>query len=596
MNFIRRLAASFGTLFNSHSQALIKRLLTDQGAKHWKGYASAFVMMVLIAATTSLSAWIMGSIVNKIFIQKRLESVWLIGGAILVIYVIKGLATYGQQVTLARIANNIVADIQKRIFDQMLTMKLALYNASHSTEFIARQSFIGQSASNVLNLLITALARDLMTIIGLAAVMASQDAPLALFTLIIVPVAVVGVRGIGFRIRRVMETEFQGFAAIMESLQETAQGIRVVKAFNLEPHMRSRQAAAIDSLESASNKLVAVSSRTSPLMESLGGIAVAGVVIYGGLRVIVNGQQPGSFFAFITSLLLIYEPIKRIARLHVDLTSSLFGVGMLYDFLDRDPGERELPSEPKLKVSGGKIEFKNVTFGYHPAQPVLNCISFVAEPGKTTALVGRSGGGKSTIMSLILRYYELDSGEIYIDDQNIAQMSRSSVRQNIGYVSQENFLFKGSVRENIALGRPGASGEEIIAAGKAAFAHDFIMSFDAGYDTPCGEHGMQLSGGQRQRIAIARAFLKDAPVILLDEATSALDSESERAIQEALKRLCEGRTTLVIAHRLSTVVNADVIYMIDKGELIERGSHMELMEKGGQYYHIAASQFPKEAI
>ena len=287
--------------------------------------------------------------------------------------------------------------------------------------------------------------------------------------------------------------------------------------------MRERQGQAIKGFEAAANKLARVSSRTSPIMESLGGFAIAAVVLYSGYTVIMRGNPPGSLFSFITSVIMLYEPMKRVARLHVDLSSSLFGVGMLYDFLDEGDFEEDPPGARDLVVTEGRIEFRNVVFGYRPEERVLHAVSFVAEAGRTMALVGRSGGGKSTVMSLILRLYDVESGQILCDGVDIATVTRRSLRRQIGYVAQENFLFKGSVRDNIALGRPGASEEEIVAAAKAAYAHDFIMSFERGYDTPCGEHGMQLSGGQRQRIAIARAFLKDAPIILLDEATSALE-------------------------------------------------------------------------
>jgi ATP-binding cassette subfamily B protein len=591
----RRALGRLGSYFDAPAATLFKRLLTDQGFKHWKGYALSFAMLGVVALTTALSAWIIGSVVNNVFVKKDVAAVWGITLAIVVIYTVKGLATYSNQVTLSRIANAIVADIQKRIFDQMLRMKIASYSKSHSTEFIARQSFIGQSASTALNLVITTGGRDLLTLVGLVVVMVLRDPLLAAIALVFVPVAAFTVRKIGASVRKIMANEFQGAMTIMESLQETAQGIRVVKAFTLESFMRERQARGIESFQRAANRLAAVSSRTSPLMESLAGFAIAGVVLYGGMRVIYSGQTPGALFSFITSVIMSYEPMKRLASFHVNFTSALFGVGMLYDFLDQPDEERESPDEPELAVTAGRLEFRGVSFGYRPEEPVLRDISFVAEPGKTTALVGRSGGGKSTIMSLILRFYDVHAGEILIDGQSAAEVKRSSLRRQIGYVSQENFLFKGSVRDNIAMGRPGASDEEIVAAAKAAYAHDFIVGFERGYDTPCGENGLQLSGGQRQRIAIARAFLKDAPIILLDEATSALDSESEQAIQKALHTLCEGRTTLVIAHRLSTVANADEICVIDRGQLVERGQHAELMAKGDTYYHIAKSQFPRDA-
>ncbi|MBV9287341.1 MAG: ABC transporter ATP-binding protein [Hyphomicrobiales bacterium] len=584
-----------GSFLSAPSNATLRRLLLDQGPKHWKGYVFAFAMMGLIALTTSLSAWIIGKIVDRIFVARDLKAVWEITAAIVVIYTVKGLATYGQQVVLSRVANSIVADIQRRIFDQMLRMKVAYYSKSHSSEFIARQAFIAQSASTVLNLIITTLSRDLLTIVGLVIVMVSQDPLLSVLAMMFVPLAAVGVRRIGNRVRGIMASEFQGAMQMMESLQETAQGIRIVKAFTLENFMRERQVSAIEGFRKAANKLARVSSRTSPIMESLGGFAIAAVVLYSGFTVIIRGNAPGSLFSFITSVIMLYEPMKRVARLHVDLSAALLGVDMLYGFLDAREFEEDAPSAGELAVTAGRIEFRDVVFGYRPEEGVLHSISFVAEAGSTTALVGRSGGGKSTVMNLILRLYEIESGEILIDGVDIAGVTRQSLRQQIAYVAQENFLFKGSVRDNIAMGRPGASEAEIVAAAKAAYAHDFIMAFERGYDTPCGEHGMQLSGGQRQRIAIARAFLKDAPIILLDEATSALDSESEQAIQKALRTLCQGRTTLVIAHRLSTVAKADEICVVDRGRIVERGRHGELLAQGRTYSHIAQTQFPADA-
>ncbi len=595
MSLWRRVRDPILSFLNAPSNATLRRLLADQGVKHWKGYVFAFGMMGLIAVTTALSAWIIGRIVDKIFVGRDLTAVWEITAAIITIYAVKGFATYGQQVSLSRIANSIVADVQTRIFDKMLRMKVSYYSRSHSSEFIARQAFIAQSASSVLNLLITTVSRDALTIVGLVVVMVSQDPLLSLIALMFVPLAAFGVRKIGLRVRGIMATEFQGAMQMMESLQETAQGVRIVKAFTLENFMRARQGAAIRSFETAANKLASVSSRTSPIMESLGGFAIAAVVLYSGYTVIIKGNAPGSLFSFITSVIMLYEPMKRVARFHVDLSSSLFGVNMLYDFLDAPEFEEDPPGAVPLEVKGGRIEFREVVFGYRPEERVLHSVSFVAEAGKTTALVGRSGGGKSTVMSLILRLYDIESGTILCDGVDIANATRESVRSQIGYVAQENFLFKGSVRDNIAMGRPGATEDEIVAASKAAYAHDFIMDFERGYDTPCGEHGMQLSGGQRQRIAIARAFLKDAPIILLDEATSALDSESEQAIQKALHTLCEGRTTIVIAHRLSTVAQADEICVIDHGRIVERGRHRDLLAQGHTYTLIARTQFPADA-
>ena len=572
------------------SFALIGRLLREQGARHWRGYAFAFLCMAAMAASTASSAWVMKDVIDKVFIAKNMTALWQIAAFLVFVSVVKGFSAYGQQVALARVANAIVADVQRRVFDKMLSMTVGFFSTRHSTDFIARQSFIAQSSSSALNVVITALSRDTLTLLGLVTVMVAQDPLMAALALIFMPIAVISTRKLAVRVRKIMSSEFTGFAQIMESMQEAVQGIRIVKAFTLEKQMSARQAESIGKLEKAANKLAAVSARSSPMMEALGGLAIAVVIIYGGLRVIVDGQAPGAFFSFITAVLLAYEPAKRLARMHVDLNAALMGVAMLYEFLDEKEVEPHLYEGEAIEVPRGEIEFRDVRFAYRSGEPVLRGLSFVAEAGKTTALVGRSGGGKSTVMSLLLQYWDVEGGKILVDGQDINAVSRASLRRQIAYVSQDTYLFSGTIRDNIAIGRQGATEEEILAAAKAAHAHEFIEKFDSGYDTKAGEQGMQLSGGQRQRIAIARAFLKNAPILLLDEATSALDTESERAVQDALTRLREGRTTLVIAHRLSTIRSADKICVIAEGGVLEQGPHQQLMDKAGVYALLNEAQ------
>src|SRR5262249_8306240 len=306
-------------------------------------------------------------------------------------------------------------------------------------------------------------------------------------------------------------------------------------------------------------------------MEALGGFAIAGALVYVGFRVIETGATPGQFFSFLAAFMLAYEPAKRLARLNIDLNSGLVGVRILFDVIDHPPTEAPDDDKPPLKLTNARLELANVQFGYRAGERVMRNLSFAAEPGNVSALGGPSGGGKSTIFNLILRFYEVDAGAIIIDAQRTADVSRHSLRAQIAYVGQDVFLFRGSVRDNIALGRPGATEAEIVAAARAACAHDFITAFPNGYDTPVGEHGLRVAGGGRQRIAVARALLKDAPIILLDEATASLDSESERQVQLAIEHLCQGRTTLVIAHRLHTVVDADRIFVIEDGAVAESG-------------------------
>jgi subfamily B ATP-binding cassette protein MsbA len=414
-------------------------------------------------------------------------------------------------------------------------------------------------------------------------VMVWQDPLMSFFSFVVAPPAFFVLRKMIRRIYSIARSQFHGNTQVVETLQETLQGIRIVKAFTLEDIMRERFDRNVASVEHEANKMARVSNRASPLMETLGGCAIAIALVYAGYRVVVAGATPGQFFSFITAFLLAYEPAKRLARLNIELNSGLVGVRILFELIDGVPSEPNDEQKPALQIKTPRVVFDDVHFAYRGDEAVLRGMSFVAEAGKLTALVGPSGGGKTTIFNLIMRFYDFERGKILIDEQDITQVSRRSLRQHIAYVGQDVFLFRGSIRENIAFGKPGASEDEIVAAARGAYAHDFIMSFPRDYDTPVGEHGLQLSGGQRQRIAIARALIKNAPVILLDEATAALDSESELQVREAMEHLSRGRTTLAVAHRLHTVAHADRIYVVEDGQAVESGRHDELLRKGGRY-------------
>ena len=495
----------------------------------------------------------------------------------------RGAALYGQAVLLSRVGNRISAANQRRMFDRLLSKNLGFFTDRHSSEFTARLHAGANAATQVLALLILAAGRDFMTLAGLIVVMVVQDPILFFVTLIVFPPAMFLLRKMVRRIRSIAHAQFTGGTRIVETMQETLQGLRTVKAFTLEDKMRARFDSNVGEVEHEANKWARVANRTSPLMETLGGFAIAAAIVYGGYRVIQLGSTPGEFFSFLAAFLLANEPAKRLARLNLEVNSNLVGVRVLFEIIDSPASEPADDGKPPLKVTDARVEFRDVKFAYRPGEPVLRGMSFMAEPGKVTALVGASGGGKSTVLNLILRLYEANSGTILIDGQDIAAASRRSLRQQTAYVGQDVFLFRGTIRENIGYGRPDASEAEIVAAAKAAHAHDFITDFPQGYDTPVGEHGLQLSGGQRQRVAIARALIKDAPLILLDEATASLDSESEHHVQEAIAELCKGRTTLVIAHRLSTVVHSDTILVVENGVVCESGRHDELLRRGGRY-------------
>jgi subfamily B ATP-binding cassette protein MsbA len=574
---------------------IVRRLLADNAYQHRRRYAIAFVLMALAGAATSAIAYLFGTIINQAYTNRDFPAVVALGFVAFLLFATKGGATYGSAVLMSRIGARIVADNQRRMFDKLLNEGLRFFDNRHSSEFIARLTTGAYAANSVINLLIVSVGRDLLTLIGLVVVMVIQDPIMSTLGLVVMPPALLFLRKLIRRIRNIARSQFTGGARIIETMQEMVQGVRVVKAFTLEAQMRRRFEESVGEVERESVKMARVANRSSPLMETLGGLAVAGATVYCGYRVIHTGAAPGEFFSFMAAFLLAYEPAKRLSRLNIDLNSQLVGVRVLFEILDSPATEPLDDHLPPLKLTTARVEFDKVAFSYRPDEPVLRAMSFVAEPGKVTALVGPSGGGKSTVLNLLLRYYEIESGAITIDGQDIAGVSRRSLRRQIGLVGQNVHLFAGSIGDNIAIGKDGATEAEIVAAARAAHAHEFIMNFPDGYATEVGEHGVALSGGQRQRIAIARALIKNAPIILLDEATAALDSESEKLVQQAIAELCRGRTTIVVAHRLATIMHADRILVIENGGIAETGRHDDLLRLGGRYASFHRLQLQHEA-
>jgi ATP-binding cassette subfamily B protein len=463
-----------------------------------------------------------------------------------------------------------------------------------SSELLTRVSKASTAAREVMNLLLTRV-QDVFTGIALVYAMFKLDWRLTCAALFIVgPVSLV----LGYiirRVRKISRSQYRNLAQVISAFQEAIIGSKLIKSYNLEPSMHDRFESAIGNVENLSNKLTSVSARTSPVMEFIGGIAVAIIVFYGGYRNLVLGQSADSLIAFLTALLLAYEPLKRIAKMNVQIHTALVGVEMLYKVLDADHSIKDAPDAKPLHLSNGVISLHGVSFGYRPGQPVIHDVSLSCMGGQVTALVGPSGSGKSTVLNLIEHFYQPDAGHIEIDGQDITGLKTSSLRESMSLVSQDTFLFSDTLRNNIRFARPDATDEEVEAAAKAAFAHDFILEQPQGYDTQVGENGGNLSGGQRQRISIARAFLKNAPILLLDEATSALDSESEHKIQAAFDELMKGRTTIVIAHRFSTIRNASMIHVMRDGRVAASGSHEELMrDPKGLYAHLYRLQFQEE--
>jgi ATP-binding cassette subfamily B protein len=557
--------------------AVIRRIISENGREYAWHYAGAVLCLVSIAATTAFAAWVMRDVVDEIFYRQRSDLIVLICVAIIVAFAIRGMATYGQSVILAKVGNNLVARYQKRIFDHLMKLDIGFFTEMRSGRLAAQ---INQNVGGIRDLLgttLTAIARDLVSLVALVGVMIIQDPVLSMIALLIGPPLVFTVNYLMRRLRGVTRQAVEINSRLIGAMQEATQGVAVVKAFTMEEQLSRRMSKLIATAEVRSNKIARVSERLTPIAEMLAGFAIAGVIAYAGYRATYGGQLPGAVFSFITALLLAYDPARRLARVQVGLERSLVNARMIYEILDLEPQQGDEPGAPALEVEKGEVRFNEVSFAYSENLPVLYGVDFVAEAGKTTAIVGASGAGKSTLTALLERFYDVDGGSIEIDGQDISKVTKQSLREQIAYVSQQPYLFEGTIRDNIRYGRESATDAEIEQAAQLAAADEFIRQQPRGYDTLVGENGVTLSGGQRQRISIARAIVRQAPILLLDEATSSLDNESEARVQDALATVMEGRTTIVIAHRLSTVVNADRIVVLEQGRLVEEGTHQSLL-------------------
>ena len=578
--------------FPALKDKLLWRLVRTNLHEQRKLYGISIAAMVVVAAMTSSVAWIMRYIVDAMTIPDNQGIVFMVALAVAAIFTVKGLATYVQVVYLTRAGNRIVATQQIRLYDKLLRQGVSFFNLTESSDLLMRVTQSAQAARMIIDLIVTSFVRDLLTLIGLLAVMFYQQPVLSAVALLVGPAAIFGIRVLLRKVRKIMEMEMASLAEIIKVIQETSTGIRIIKAFALEERMASRMARAVREVEKRSNAISRLEAITSPLMDTLSGFAIAAVVALSAVQIFgVQGTTPGQLMSFVTALLMAYEPAKRLSRMRITIEAGMVGVRMMFGLLDQPETLAEHPNPVTITKGPGRIVFDRVGFSYGAGRPVINDLSLVFEAGKTTALVGPSGGGKSTILNLILRLYDPHEGTVTIDDLDIRLASFTSLRDKISFVGQDTFLFSASVSDNIRFGSPTASEEEVIAACKAANAHEFIEHLPQGYKTQVGENGAFLSGGQKQRLAIARAILRDAPILLLDEATSALDSKSEALVQEAIQRLTRDRTTVVIAHRLSTVLGADKICVIEAGALAEEGTAKALLARGGVFRGLYDQQF-----
>lgn len=571
---------------------LLVRLLRENMRLQASSYAIAMVAMVIIAVTSALTAWMMSDIIDSMMATGDRRKVFAVALAVATIFVVKGIATYVQLVWLGKAGNSIVAYQQRKLYSRILDHGLSFFSEGDSSDLLMRVTVSAQGARQVIDTIVTGFVRDVLTLVGLVFVMFYQQPFLSLFCLIVGPIALFGVRQIVSHVREIMESQLASTSEIIKIVQETSTGIRVVKAFALEGRMTERMDSAIENVERRSNSMTRLEAATSPLMETLAGLVIAGVVALSTLEFFgQSSSSAGQLMSFITAVMMAYGPAKRLAKMRVSLSAGMRKVEMMYQVLDTPISLAEKPGAKELPRGPGGVAFDDVEFEYGNGQSVLRGITIDFSAGKTTALVGPSGGGKSTIMNLMMRLYDPTKGTVKIDGTDVSDVTFASLRDQISFVGQDTFLFSGSVKRNIAVGREGATEDQIANAAKAANAHDFILKLQDGYDTDVGENGSSLSGGQRQRISIARAILRDSPILLMDEATSALDSGSESLIKESLDQLTEGRTTIVIAHRLSTVLNAHHIVVVNDGLIEEQGSLAELLENKGTFHTLYNHQY-----
>ncbi len=558
-------------------------------------YAGRFLLaglcMVAVALSTAALAWLMDPVVNQVFVERRADLLWPVGLAVFATFAVKGVGAYGQTVIMTRVGQTVLTDLQNRLFRHLLHMDLTFFAAHRTGTLISRLTTDIAAMRMAVSTALTGLGRESLSIVFLVGVMFYQDWLLATVAFVAFPATVIPISTLGRRLRRVTADTQAQTGAFMTLVEQSLSGIRLVKAYRMESYEAARAQALTTTIRDMVIRAERVKALASPLMETLGGVAVTIVIVYGGWRVINGDTSAGAFFSFITALLSAYRPMKALANANANVNEGLAGAQRLFAVLDTKPAMAEKLGATALQVSRGELRFDGVTFSYGGEMEALKGISFTAPSGKTTALVGPSGAGKTTILNLIPRFYDVTAGAILIDGQNVTNVTLASLRDSIALVSQDVVLFDDTLRANIRYGRPSASDAEVEQAARAAGAHEFVASLPQGYDTMVGERGQTLSGGQRQRVAIARALLKDAPILLLDEATSALDAESERQVQAALERLKQGRTTLVIAHRLSTVAAADQICVVDQGGVVETGDHGALLAKGGIYARLHALQF-----
>jgi subfamily B ATP-binding cassette protein MsbA len=578
---------SSGKKNHAPAPALIRRMMTTYLRPQLRTLVASLVFMVLSGAMTAGFAALMKPVMDKVLVGQNTELILPFGLAILFCFILNGIFGFAENVLMNKVGQNIIADVQYDMFSSFMSLDLSFFHANPSGQLMSRIINDVQVMRNAIADSLTGIGSSLITLVFLVAVMFHQDWQLALISFTVFPIAGICVSVLGRRLRGISGNIQHQIGALASHLSQIFMGIRQVKAYGMEDFEKRRAKEAINNVRKLIMKSIRIGTMSTPINEALVGFALFGMITYGGYHIAHGQGTVGSLISFITAFSLAYEPIKRLAKLNNTLQTGLGAAERVFEMMDLRSSIVNKPNAKALQSTHVYIRFDDAVFSYKDAETqALNGVSFEIPAGKVTALVGPSGGGKSTIMNMIPRFYDVTGGRVLIDGVDIRDLSIESLRDHIALVSQDITIFDDSARANIAYGRTGATDEEITAAAIAAEADVFIRAMPNGYDTQLGENGVKLSGGQRQRIAIARAILRNAPILLLDEATSALDTESEQAIQKTFEKLQQGRTTLVIAHRLSTVQNADQIVVMDKGRVAESGTHNELLAKEGIYARL----------
>jgi len=550
----------------------------------------AMVCMLVIAIATSATAFLVKPVLDDIFFNKDTQMLIIIPIVVILIYFLRGLGSYGQEYLMNYVGEGIIRNLRNDLYDRIQDLSLAFFHKEKTGVLMSRITNDVNIIKAMVSTAVTGSLKDSFTIVGLTLVIFYRDWKMALFAFLVLPLAFFPLVEFGRRVRRVSTGCQESMADLSSFLHETFAGNKIVKAFGMESYEKKRFFEKTLHLFKIEMKAVVARSLSSPIMEFLAGLGIAFIIWYGGSKVISGTSTAGTFFSFMAAVLMLYDPVKKLSGLNNAVQQGLAAADRVFDILEMETDIKEKKNPVEIKRGPHRVFFENVFFKYEDVM-VLEDINLDVKAGEVLALVGMSGGGKTSLVNLIPRFYDVTHGGIRIDGVNICNASISSLRDQMAIVTQEPILFNESVRNNIAYGKMNATDEEIIKAAKAAYAYDFIQRFPDKFDTNIGELGGRLSGGEKQRICIARALLKDAPILILDEATSSLDAEAEMLVQKALENLMKGRTTFVVAHRLSTIDYADRIAVIVNGRIVEEGKREELIAQKGEFFKLYQMQY-----